>query len=347
MKNFRIGIVGMGWVAGAHIEALKSVAGAEVVAVCSRRALDPMALSAQHGIPLKVYTEFSDLLADDSIDIIDICTPHPLHPEQAIAAAQAGKHLIIEKPIGIDWASTCAVRDAIQAAGIQACVCFEVRYSRHAMAIRAALDKNLLGEVHYAEVDYYHGIGPWYGQYAWNIKKDFGGSSLLTAGCHALDLLRHYLPGPIEEITCYATQSKHTSFAAYEYPTTTVSLLRFADGPVAKVTSCIDCLQPYYFHQHLVGSAGSILDEKLTTLEWPGLSKDLWTKLGTPTVDSGDVSDHPYQPQFQAFIDALQDNQPMPYTDFATAFETHKAVFAAERSAAERRPVKLSELGVN
>ena len=344
MKNFRIGIVGLGWVAGAHIEAFKSVRGADIVAVCSRRELDAAALSTQFGTPLTVTSDFNDLLADDSIDIIDICTPHPLHPEQAIAAASAGKHLIIEKPIGIDWQSTVAVRDAIQDAKIQACVCFEVRFSRQAQAIRAALDKNLLGDVHYAEVDYYHGIGPWYGQYAWNIKKDFGGSSLLTAGCHALDLLRHYLPGEIEEVTCYQTQSKSPKFTPYEYPTTSVALLRFADGRLGKVTSCIDCLQPYYFHQHLVGSEGSILDEKLTSLQWPGMSKDLWTKLGVPTVDSGDVNDHPYPPQFQAFIDALQNNQPMPYTDFETAFETHKAVFAAELSASERRPVKLSEL---
>lgn len=344
MKNFRIGIVGMGWVAGAHIEAFRSVVGAEVVAICSRRPLDAAALSAQYATPLRVYTDYAELLADDSIDIIDICTPHPLHPEQAIAAAQVGKHLIIEKPIGIDWASTCGVRDAIQRAQVQACVCFEVRFSRQAQAVRAAIERGLIGEIHYAEVDYYHGIGPWYGQYAWNIKKDFGGSSLLTAGCHALDLLRHFVPSEVEEVTCYQTHSKSPTFAPYEYPTTSVTLLRFADGRLGKVASCIDSLQPYYFHTHLLGSEGSVLDEKLTATSWPGMAKDMWTTLGVPTVDSGDVRDHPYPPQFQAFIDALQESRPMPYTDFATAFETHKVVFAAELSAAERRPVRLSEL---
>jgi UDP-N-acetyl-2-amino-2-deoxyglucuronate dehydrogenase len=150
LKNFRIGIVGYGWVAGAHIEAFKRVKGADIVAVCSRRELDAVALSAQHGTPLTTTTRFEDLLTDDSIDIIDICTPHPLHPEQAIAAAKAGKHLIIEKPLGINWASCVAVRDAIREAQVQACVCFEVRFSRQAQAIRAALDKGLVGELHYA-----------------------------------------------------------------------------------------------------------------------------------------------------------------------------------------------------
>lgn len=108
----------------------------------------------------------------------------------------------------------------------------------------------------------------------------------------------------------------------------------------------MDCLQPYYFHMHLVGSQGSVLDDKFTSLGWDGMTKDRWSQLGVPMVDSGDVKDHPYEPQFQAFFDALQENKPMPLTDFETAFESHRVVFAADQSAREGRPVKLSELSV-
>ncbi|HVN78764.1 MAG TPA: gfo/Idh/MocA family oxidoreductase, partial [Terriglobia bacterium] len=75
-----------------------------------------------------------------------------------------------------------------------------------------------------------------------------------------------------------------------------------------------------------------------------GMSKKRWSTLETALVDSGDVSDHPYQPQFQAFIDSLNQNKPMPLTDFDTAFESHRVVFAADLSAKEKRSVKLSEL---
>ena len=71
------------------------------------------------------------------------------------------------------------------------------------------------------------------------------------------------------------------------------------------------------------------------------VTKQHWSKLETPLVDSGDVADHPYQPQFQAFIDSIKNQTKMPLTDFDTAFETHRVVFAADRSAAEGRPVKL------
>lgn len=344
MSELRIGVVGLGWVAGAHIDTFKHVMGARVTAVCSRRELDPAALQARYGIPLKTYRDYAQMLADPEIDAIDICTPHPLHPEQAIAAAGAGKHLIIEKPIALSWEDARRVRDAIHAAGVRAMVCFELRYSAQFTLAKAVLDQGLLGELHYGEVDYYHGIGPWYGQFPWNVKKDMGGSSLLTAGCHALDILLLMMGAPVEEVTSYATTSTSEIFAPYEYPTSTVSLVKFAGGKIGKVASIIDCLQPYYFHTHLVGSHGTLLDTKLHSTRLPGMIKTEWSTLATHPVDSGDVSDHPYQPQFQAFVDATREGRAMPLTDFDTALETHRVVYAADLSAQRGTPVSLSEL---
>ena len=105
-----------------------------------------------------------------------------------------------------------------------------------------------------------------------------------------------------------------------------------------------DCLQPYYFHTHLVGSHGSLLDTKLHSTRLPGMIKTAWSTLATHPVDSGDVKDHPYQPQFQAFTDATRSGKKMPLTDFETALESHRVVFAADLSAARGRPVKLAEL---
>ena len=345
MNDYNIGIVGLGWVAGAHIETFKNVTGANVTAICSRRAHDSKDLEAQYGIPLKVYNDFEQMIADPEIDIIDICTPHPFHPDQAVAAAEAGKHLIIEKPISISYDEAKRIQTAIQTQQIQACVCFECRFSKHFTMIRSIIDQDLLGHLHYGEVDYYHGIGPWYGQYDWNIKKDFGGSSLLTAGCHALDALLFFMDGAVEEVTSYQTKSKGKYFKPYEYQTTSVTLLKFEGSErLAKVTSCVDCLQPYYFHVHLVGSDGSLLDNRIYSDKISGMNKDKWSTLETALIDSGDVSDHPYEPQFQAFIDSLRKGEKMPLTDFDTAFTTHQVVFAADLSAQEGRTVKLSEL---
>jgi len=345
MKDLNVGVVGLGWVAGAHIQTFKKVKGMRPAAVCSRRDLNPAALEAEYGVPLKAYNDYEAMLKDPSIDVIDICTPHPMHPDQAVAAAQAGKHLIIEKPISISFQDLKRVRDAVKKASVKACVCFECRYSAHFTMIRSVIDQGLLGKIHYAEVDYYHGIGPWYGQYGWNIRKDMGGSSLLTAGCHALDGLLFFVDDQVESVHSLATKSTNENFTPYEYDTTTVTTLKVAGGrTVAKVTSCVDCLQPYYFHIHLVGDQGSLLDNRIYSAKLKGMTKQRWSTLETALIDSGDVSDHPYLPQFQAFADAVHAGREMPYTDFATAYESHRVVFAADKSAAEGRVVRMAEM---
>jgi predicted dehydrogenase len=343
MNDINVGIVGLGWVAGAHISAFNKIPGAKVTAVCSRRKQNEKELERQYGTPLKVYNDYEAMLADPSINVIDVCTPHPLHAEQSIAAARAGKHLIIEKPISIKYEDAVAVRKAVHESGVKTCVCFEVRFSQQAGVIQAAIDQGLLGSLHYAEVDYYHGIGPWYGQFDWNVKKDFGGSSLLTAGCHALDLLLMFMKSEVEEVTSYGARSDNKIFEPYEYDTTSVTLLRFKDGRLGKVASVTDCLQPYYFHIHLCGSEGSLLDNRFYSSKLK-VSKEGWSRLETSLIDSGDVAHHPYLPQFQAFVDSLRKNEDMPLTDFNTAFESHRVVFAADLSAAEKRTVRMSEL---
>jgi predicted dehydrogenase len=333
-------------VAGAHIDTFKKIPGVQVVGVSSRRKLDPQALEATYGVPIKPFPSYEEMLADPSIEVVDICTPHPLHPEQAIAAARAGKHLIIEKPISLTYEDALRVRQAIRESGVKTCVCFECRFADQFQLIKSCIDQGLLGRLHYGEVDYYHGIGPWYGQFGWNVKKDFGGSSLLTAGCHAMDGLLLFMPGRVSEVTSLATSSSSPIFDPYEYPTTTVTMLKFEDGRAAKVASCIDCLQPYYFHIHLVGSEGSLLDNRIYSHKLTGMNKNRWSLLETSLIDSGDVGHHPYLPQFRAFFESTARAEDMPLTNFEAAFETHRVVFAADRSAAEGRPVRLEELPV-
>jgi len=256
------------------------------------------------------------------------------HAKHAVAAAQAGKHLIIEKPLALSWEDCQAVQKAVQRAGVKTCVCFECRFSSQFITIKAILDKGLLGRIHYGEVDYYHGIGPWYGQYRWNTTKQSGGSSLLSAGCHAMDALLLCMGEDVEVVSAYSTHSTNPDFAKYEYPTTSVTILKFKDGGVGKCASVIDCLQPYYFHVHLVGSEGSLLDNKIYSSHLGGLDKSRWSQLSMKLLDSGDVADHPYQRQFEAFFTALENGQEMPLTSLEQAMHTHEVIFAADSSAA-------------
>ena len=258
-----------------------------------------------------------------------------------MAAAKAGKHLIIEKPLALSWKDCQAIEAAVKKTKVKCCVCFECRYSSQFLATKAVIDRGLLGKLHYGEVDYYHGIGPWYGQFRWNTRKDAGGSALLTAGCHALDALLLCLGGEVAEVTSYDTKSRSKIFAPYEYTTTSVAMLKFKNGALGKCAAVVDCLQPYYFHTHLVGSEGSLLDNKFHSMKLGGLNKNKWSELSMKMLDSGDVSDHPYLTQFQAFFDALEAGKEMPLTSLLDGLRSHEVIFAADKSAETGKPVKL------
>jgi len=152
-RDLRVGIVGLGWAAGAHIETFNHVQGATVTAVCSRSRHDPAELERTFGVLLKAYDDFDRMLADTTIDIVDICSPPWLHARQAIAAAKAGKHVLLEKPIALTWDDAKSVRDALKKAKVQGCVCFELRYSSQFQMTRSVVQQGLLGELHYGEVD--------------------------------------------------------------------------------------------------------------------------------------------------------------------------------------------------
>lgn len=341
MKKFNVGIVGYGWAAEAHIPAINAGPLAQVTAICTSRPLDADTLSAKHGCPIEVYHDLDAMLADPGIHAVSICSYHRRHAGQVIAAAAAGKQIIVEKPLALNREDLRAVEAAVTRAGVKLCLCFELRFSAQFRAIKSLIEGGVLGSLHYAEVDYYHGIGPWYREFEWCTTREDCGSSLLEAGCHALDALLLCVADDVVEVFTYGAKSSHPTYAPYAYPPTTVTVLKFKHGAIGKCASVIDCWQPYYFHTHLVGSEGSLLDNKIASNRRGGQPRQEWTPESYRPVDSGDVHDHPYQTQFEAFFAALDAGRDMPLTALADAVRTHEVLFAAMRSEALGRPVSL------
>jgi UDP-N-acetyl-2-amino-2-deoxyglucuronate dehydrogenase len=346
LSNRNVGVIGYGWAAHAHIAAINATRQGRVTAVCSSRPLDPADLAARYGptaegSPIKIFRELDAMLADPSIDVVDITSLPSLHRDQAVAAARAGKHIILEKPMANSPEEVRDIVEAAQAGGVKGCVCFECRFSNQFQVTKALIDEGLLGRLHYGEIDYYHGIGPWYGQFRWNTGRKDGGSALLTAGCHALDALLMMMGTEVQSVCSLRTRTSSEIFAPYEYDTSSVTILHFKNGAVGKTAAIVDCLQPYYFHTHLVGSEGSLLDDRFHSAKLK-TDKSQWSKLSMKLLDSGDVSDHPYQEQFQAFFDALDAGREMPLTSLQEAAKTFAVIFAADKSAAQGgQPVRL------
>lgn len=344
MTTWRIGVVGYGWAAGAHLTALSRIPNVEVVAICTSRADAGEAVAAVVKRAIDIVRDYDELLRRDDIDVIDICSRSNLHAAQAIAAARAGKHVIIEKPIALNLRELRNLQRAVAEAGVRTCVCFNERFSDQFTATKSFLENDLIGPLHYAEVDYYHEVGPSVQQYEWNRLKVGGGSSLLSCGCHAVDGLLLFMGSAPVEVTSYTTGSPNPIFARYEYPTSSVSIIKFENGAVGKVASIIDSYQPYHLRVHLVGSDGAIVDGKYWTTRIAGLDPNQWSELGVKLETSADVVHHPYLQQFRAFFQALDDDVEMPLTSLAEAAKSFELVFAADLSAELGRPLRMAEL---
>ena len=343
MKKLNVGIIGYGWVATAHIAAINASEHAQVTAIYSSRKQDDRALSEKWGTDIRSYTDLDTMLSKKEIDVVSICSFSYQHKEQAIMSAKAGKHIILEKPMALSWNDCKEIEQMVKSNKVNFCICFECRWSNQFLSTKKLLDEGLIGALHYGEVDYFHGIGPWYGQFEWNAKKSGGGSSLLTAGCHALDALLLFMGSDVVEVTSYDTKTQSKIFEPYEYNTTSVTILKFASGKIGKCATSVDCLQPYYFHTRLCGSEGSLMDNKFHSEKLKS-DKSKWSELSMKMLDSGDVSDHPYQLQFETFFEAILGNSTMPLTGLTEAMKTHEVVFAADKSAATGNSVSLVEV---
>lgn len=339
MAKYGVGIIGAGWVAGEHIKAFQSHPEAEVVAIASRDAGRAAACAQAQGVTCAAYGDYEQLIARDDVQVVVVASPPDCHAAQAIAAAQAGKHILLEKAMTTTIEDAKAVRDAVAKAGVRSVVSYVLRWNPLFEIIKAQLADNAIGQVYFGEVDYFHGIGPWYKQYAWNVKKDIGVSSLLSAGCHAADGLRWFMGGEVAEVTQYATFGKAEAFKNYEYNPTTVTIVKFTDGRIGKVSSSIECVQPYVFNINLVGTHGTIKNNKIwSTSKYPGQTS--WTEVPTILPDSGDVTHHPFVHEAAHLIDCINRGVES-HTNIADAYKSHELCLAADLSGLEGRPVKL------
>jgi predicted dehydrogenase len=338
-------VIGMGWAAGEHFKAYQNNPHTRVRAVCSRTPggaqakLDALAADSDtEGV--RVCASVAEVLADPEIKIVSLCSPPSLHVEQAIQAARAGKHIVLEKPVALTLPDLRRLQKEVAAAGVSVAVCLECHYNPQVLTLRSLLDQGLIGPVYYLESDYYHGIGPWYKQWEWNVTVEEGASSLLSAGIHALDLVMWFADSEVEEVFSYGCLSPNNPLQ-YCYPPTAVTLLRFATGTMGKCASDLQYRGPYYFPFEIHGEQGTIRDNQFFSTKLSGQKG--FATVPTILLDSGDVTHHPYQDEIDEFVECLREKRPFPL-DLSYAARVHEVVFAADLSAREGRPVPLAEI---
>lgn len=335
MTSYGVGIIGTGWVAGPYAEAFQQHPQTIVKAICSREEERGKAFVKKLDLSgCQIYTDYEKMLRDPEVDIVVICTPNALHAEQTIAAAQEKKPIIIEKPIALTWSDMQAMHKAVKEAGVKTIVGFVLRWHPLFVTLKELMTQQALGKLFYAEADYYHEVRPGRPNLSWIRTRSMGGTALLSAGCHAVDAVHYFVEDEVIEVFAYATRNH----PLLEYESTIVTLLKFQHGALAKIGCSREMRSNYVFNIALYGDKGSVRNNQL----YPGhLSQiDQFITLPVPVPDSGDTAHHPFLGEISHFVECLTNNVES-HCNLEDALKTHEICLAADRSAAEGKPISL------
>ncbi|MEX2393002.1 MAG: Gfo/Idh/MocA family oxidoreductase [Actinomycetota bacterium] len=228
--SIRVGIIGCGTVARrVHIPAFIK-AGIEVVACASRSVASAEAAAIEAGA--QIVDDWRDLIAWDGVDAIDICSPNAAHAEQAVAAAKARKHVLVEKPIAATLEQAGEIVVAAASAGVVLHVTQNLRYLAPGIAARHFLETGLLGEITAVRAAFGHsGPRDWAPDAEWFFEKESsGGGALIDLGIHIVDLVR-YITGLEAERVSAMMQGGHEVEDAAQV------IIRFRGGALGTINA--------------------------------------------------------------------------------------------------------------
>lgn len=218
-------IVGCGHIANKHIEAIGMTEGAELIALCDTNVARLSELKVRNNV--SVFSNMTDMLEQEhQIDVVCICTPSGLHTRLAVEAANAGKHLVIEKPIALTLEDVDEIDRAVRKNGVKATVIHPNRYRPAIQHLKEALSQEAFGKLSHVNVAVRWNRGQdYYDQASWRGTNAMDGGVLMNQAIHSLDLLV-WLFGPVIEIKSLVD----TRIRNIEAEDTAVAVLRFSNG---------------------------------------------------------------------------------------------------------------------
>jgi UDP-N-acetyl-2-amino-2-deoxyglucuronate dehydrogenase len=325
----RFAIVGPGLVGAVHATALARIPDARLAVVAGTTAASPRAvrLAAEHGA--RAIDGIAAVLDDPSLDAVILCTPHPLHAEQAIAAARAGLHVVVEKPMALTTADCTAMIEAADAAGVVLSVISQRRWYPAVQRVKAAIDEGRIGVPGLATIELldwrgpeYYEMDPWRGTLAGE-----GGGVLVNQAVHQLDIACWFL-GPVAEVDGWTTNLNHPEI---EVEDTAVAIVRFAGGALATVVASNAQRPGLHGRIHVHGRSGASV----------GVETDQGSSfvagVSLPSEPRNDVWTIPGE-ESEPERWAIADRAALAGHDIATSFHEHQLrdVVAAIRE--RRRP---------
>lgn len=357
MKQVRTGIVGCGKVGDFHVKAFASLPQSQFTAVCDTDGERAKLLGKQYGV--QAYTDVEEMICREKLDVVSICTPHPLHARLAVAAANCGCNVLIEKPLAVSLEDCDAIIEAGDRNQVIIGTMVQRRFYRPCMRIHEAIKAGKIGRPVMGMVtmlgwrdEAYYRSDSWRG--TWDGE---GGGVLVNQAPHQLDLLLWYM-GEVEEV--YGVW-KNLNHPYIEVEDTAVAVVKFKNGGVGNIVVSNSQNPALYGKVHIFGEngagvgvqtdGGAMFIAGMSTITEPPYN-DLWTVSGEENLldtwkkqdceffGSVDSMYYYHQLQIEDFLDAVI-NHRKPLVDGRDGRKTVELFTAIYRSTKENRVIRF------
>ena len=347
MKTYGFGIVGCGMISEYHAKAIAELPNGELRAVASRSEANAKRLTDPYRVPWD--RDHRDLVRRPEVDIVCICTPSGAHLEPAVAAAEAGKHVVVEKPLEVNLERCDALIGACERHGVQLCAIFPSRFQDAAQALKRAVDAGRFGRLTLGDCynkwwrsQEYYDSGGWRG--TWKLD---GGGALMNQAIHAVDLLQWFL-GDVESLCGFTDTLCHERI---EVEDTAVAALRFRNGALGVIEATTSVYPGEMRRIEVHGNAGSAVLESEYITEWSfreerpedGLIRERFRKkegLSGGVADPRAITHEYHRRQLADFVQAI-DSGAEPLVHGREGRKAVEIILAIYESARSGRAVRL------
>ena len=348
MTRIGFGIVGCGVISAFHARAINDIRGAKTLAVFTSKPENGRKIAEIAG-GCEIYTDYDRFLRHPGLDIVNICTPSGAHLEPALAAATAGKHVVVEKPLEITLARCDRLIAACRKHAVKLCTIFPSRFSPANRALKEAIDEGRFGTltlgdsyVKWWRTQQYYDSGGWRG--TWKLD---GGGDYMNQAIHNVDLLQWFM-GPVAEVTAFTGTLAHERI---EVEDTGVAAVRFKNGAMGVIEATTSAFPGLLKKTEIHGTQGSAIVEQDDILLWqfePASRKDaaIRRKFARKIGGGGGASDpkaisyRGHYEQLKDFVRAIQTGT-APLVDGEEGRKSVEIILAIYKAAESSRAVAL------
>ena len=351
-REFGFAIIGWGSIAPFHARAIAELPGARLVAVQTSRHHNVETIQKEFGKQISVGSDLNEILRRQDVHVVNICTPSGAHLDPAVAAARAGKHVVVEKPLEITLERCDRMIEACRSHAVQLCTIFPSRFSDANMALGTAVREGRFGRLALADAQVkwwrtqaYYDSGGWRGTWALD-----GGGALMNQAIHNVDLLQS-LVGPVVEVAAFTALRAHERI---EVEDAAVAAMRFESGAVGTIQATTAAFPGLLKTIAIHGDAGSAVVEQDRIVVWRFADEKpddeevrrraAASETSGGAADPKAISHEGHRRQLTDFLDAIRNGR-TPVVDGAEGRRSVEFILAVYHSQATGRVVRLPLTG--